>query len=275
MNSTETQESLSNINEYQNLARRTMGESYGGTPPEDVRLISSLVRIARITSVLYGMVEKSLAQKHPFDTAKLKVTKRLLADEVVKLLEGTPGYEVNFPADKFGEFVAACGLVSEACEVLSSVVPATPTSLSELPLEMFKPASRPKDTVGELGDVQWYLANICTQEGLASGQTLQANIDKLSTRYQGEGFTPAESISRKDFGNNVFEISHTGDVFTILNDDGGAINSETELVLLIDDTKQRALFFRLVDGNYQFESNFGWKKWVAFYKLHEKRLSGQ
>ncbi len=48
----------------------------------------------------------------------------------------------------------------------------------------------------ELGDVLWYLAAICTAEGLSLGDVADANIAKLRARYP-EGFTSEKSQNRK------------------------------------------------------------------------------
>ena len=37
---------------------------------------------------------------------------------------------------------------------------------------------------GELGDVLWYLAQICTELGLTLGEVADANLEKLASRQQ-------------------------------------------------------------------------------------------
>lgn len=51
----------------------------------------------------------------------------------------------------------------------------------------------------ELGDVLWYIAEACTATGLQLSDVMQANIDKLNTRYA-DGHTPEASIARVDVG---------------------------------------------------------------------------
>lgn len=49
----------------------------------------------------------------------------------------------------------------------------------------------------ELGDVLWYVAELCAAAGLSMGDVAARNIDKLRTRYP-EGFSESRSIERQD-----------------------------------------------------------------------------
>ena len=49
----------------------------------------------------------------------------------------------------------------------------------------------------ELGDVAWYLAALCTVLHADLGDVMQANIDKLRTRYP-NGYASADSVRRVD-----------------------------------------------------------------------------
>lgn len=49
----------------------------------------------------------------------------------------------------------------------------------------------------ELGDVLWYVAALCSKAGIDMGEVMQANIEKLKTRYP-EGFTSTASQQRVD-----------------------------------------------------------------------------
>ena len=48
----------------------------------------------------------------------------------------------------------------------------------------------------ELGDVLWYLADICTKFGVSLDEVAQLNIDKLKKRYP-SGFSVEASVNRK------------------------------------------------------------------------------
>lgn len=47
----------------------------------------------------------------------------------------------------------------------------------------------------ELGDLMWYIANICNMNGWDLRDIMQTNIDKLSSRYP-EKFTEENAINR-------------------------------------------------------------------------------
>lgn len=49
----------------------------------------------------------------------------------------------------------------------------------------------------ELGDVMWYVAEICESLDFSLDDVLINNIDKLQKRFK-NGFTKEESINRKD-----------------------------------------------------------------------------
>jgi len=53
----------------------------------------------------------------------------------------------------------------------------------------------------ELGDVAWYIAELCTAHGWCMDEVLSANIQKLKTRYP-EKFTTEASINRVDVDHN-------------------------------------------------------------------------
>lgn len=54
-----------------------------------------------------------------------------------------------------------------------------------------------RDTlVKELGDVLWYVAEICSTVGVDMADVAQRNIDKLRARYP-EGFSTERSINRE------------------------------------------------------------------------------
>jgi NTP pyrophosphatase (non-canonical NTP hydrolase) len=49
----------------------------------------------------------------------------------------------------------------------------------------------------ELGDIQWYWANMCTELGFSASAIMEANIEKLRARYP-QGFSSADSLARRD-----------------------------------------------------------------------------
>lgn len=55
----------------------------------------------------------------------------------------------------------------------------------------------PDELAGELGDLLWYVAALCTKFDLDLSDVMQRNIDKLKQRFP-NGFTSADSIARVD-----------------------------------------------------------------------------
>ena len=51
--------------------------------------------------------------------------------------------------------------------------------------------------VKELGDVLWYVADLCTLRGISLEEVARVNIEKLRKRYP-DGFTTAASVARVD-----------------------------------------------------------------------------
>ena len=49
----------------------------------------------------------------------------------------------------------------------------------------------------ELGDVMWYVAEVCEALDLSMDEVMETNITKLSNRFK-NGFTKEESINRKE-----------------------------------------------------------------------------
>lgn len=51
--------------------------------------------------------------------------------------------------------------------------------------------------MNELGDVMWYVAEICEAMDCSLDDVLECNIEKLKKRFK-DGFSVEESINRKD-----------------------------------------------------------------------------
>lgn len=82
---------------------------------------------------------------------------------------------------------AVMGLCGESGEV-SDIVKKHLFQGHELDVEKIKK---------ELGDVLWYIAEMCEALDLELDKVMEANIEKLSKRFK-EGFTVEESINRKE-----------------------------------------------------------------------------
>lgn len=51
----------------------------------------------------------------------------------------------------------------------------------------------------EIGDLLWFIAELCTVNEMSMDDVAQANIDKLRKRYP-EGFDAERSVHRKEYG---------------------------------------------------------------------------
>ena len=102
-----------------------------------------------------------------------------------RTFRGTVDFEVS-PEDQ-SIIWHALGLVGEAGEVAETVKKGI---LHQHGLDREK-------LTKELGDVCWYIAALCTNLGVDLGEVMEANIEKLRTRYP-NGFKPKDSIARVD-----------------------------------------------------------------------------
>ena len=55
----------------------------------------------------------------------------------------------------------------------------------------------PDEITKELGDVLWYVAEICTATGVSMGEVAERNIAKLRARYPA-GFSSSKSLERDE-----------------------------------------------------------------------------
>jgi NTP pyrophosphatase (non-canonical NTP hydrolase) len=74
----------------------------------------------------------------------------------------------------------------------------------------------------ELGDIQWYVAGLCTKLGFDLGDVMYTNIEKLKVRFP-DGYEQEKTI----VGKRLDEINHEGDEIEILGSAGfGEMSSE-------------------------------------------------
>lgn len=76
---------------------------------------------------------------------------------------------------EFGLYGFALGLGGETGEVLDAIKKRELYERKDIPVEHIEE---------ELGDVMWYVANICTRYGLSLDGVLAKNVKKLNERYQ-------------------------------------------------------------------------------------------
>lgn len=76
---------------------------------------------------------------------------------------------------EFGLYGFALGLGGETGEVLDAIKKRELYERKDISIEHIEE---------ELGDVMWYVANICTRYGLSLDSVLAKNVKKLNERYQ-------------------------------------------------------------------------------------------
>ena len=76
---------------------------------------------------------------------------------------------------EFGLYGFALGLGGETGEVLDAIKKRELYERKDIPVEHIEE---------ELGDVMWYIANICTRYGISLDDVLVKNVKKLRERYQ-------------------------------------------------------------------------------------------
>ena len=76
---------------------------------------------------------------------------------------------------KIGLYGFALGLGGETGEVLDAIKKREFYEREDIPIEHIEE---------ELGDIMWYIANICTRYGISLDDVLAKNVKKLRERYQ-------------------------------------------------------------------------------------------
>ena len=175
---------------YQRLAARTliMEPDTMFTNEELAIMLAALELGARVGAAI-DYVKKSLCHRHGFDARELH---RLLCEMAVADIDlrvtSVGAYERReYQLSGNDQMLIWCalGLGGEAGEVMETI--------SKLPDGRYVSV----DLIKELGDNDWYNAAICTLIGVPMSDVMQANIDKLTKRYQ-NGYSSEESKKRVD-----------------------------------------------------------------------------
>jgi NTP pyrophosphatase (non-canonical NTP hydrolase) len=82
----------------------------------------------------------------------------------------------------------AVGVSGESGELLDAVKKAT----------IYKKALDLKNVIEELGDLEFYMEGLRSELGISREETLQANINKLSVRYNKGSFSNDQAQARAD-----------------------------------------------------------------------------
>lgn len=87
----------------------------------------------------------------------------------------------------WGFLISGLGIAGEAGEV-ADMIKKVVGHRHPMDLEKFKL---------ELGDVLWYVADLCTLAGFTMEEVMEANIEKLLKRYP-NGWNSEDSLARRD-----------------------------------------------------------------------------
>src|SRR5882724_267616 len=109
--------------------------------------------------------------------------------DMVKML-AKPGHEIlsEMSPDKMHLLHMVSKLCSEAGELMDAV---GKNCYYNKPLDM-------NNILEELGDIEFYLEGFRNKLGIFRKETLEANYDKLSKRYEGLKYTDKAAHERKD-----------------------------------------------------------------------------
>lgn len=127
----------------------------------------------------YQKLAAKTAGNHLFDEYKNKLM-ALGVDEAVATVVATE------LAQEKGVLVSTLGLGGEAGEFADMIKKQAGHGHKADPVKEKK----------ELGDILWYVADVCTKKGYDMGEVAALNIEKLKARYP-EGFSVEASQNRK------------------------------------------------------------------------------
>jgi NTP pyrophosphatase (non-canonical NTP hydrolase) len=115
-----------------------------------------------------------------------------LADEIEKkliergLTHNAARVAAEYFAEEKGLYVSTLGIAGEAGEFADLIKKQAGHGHASDPVKEKK----------ELGDILWYVADVCTKKGYDLGEVAALNIEKLKARYP-EGFSTEKSQNRK------------------------------------------------------------------------------
>lgn len=182
-----------NVDQYQKDAARTLIDEPDTTFTNDeLAIMLAALELGAAVGKVLDYVKKGICHRHGFDQKTLKDLIETCEDAgwalKIRHLSKVPPYTLSGNEQML--VWCALGLGGEAGEVMDSI--------SGLP----NGAIGGMELVKEQGDVAWYLASIATLMGVSLSDVMQANIQKLKTRFP-EGWGSQASIDRVDVERNA------------------------------------------------------------------------
>lgn len=178
-------------NEYQTLAARTLIDGPDFELEEKEKsLILRTVEVAEAVGSLADYLKKGIFHRHGLD---LSVVNGGLAKAGFSLKIYFWPLKINLTAPEVMLLWNTVGLIGEAGEI------------AKLAYEAILQGDTDRDKLKkEIGDCLWYLAALCTKVDLSLEDVMQANIEKLRTRYP-DGYSSEASKKRVDVENNQLD----------------------------------------------------------------------
>lgn len=183
--------------DYQRLASRTLiSEPDSKFTSNELAVMLAALELAARAGAVCDYLKKAICHRHGFDRRKL----RELLNEVIDMadVDVMAAYNVPLSAsvapDQQMLIWNALGVAGEAGEV------------AELTRQIEYGPVNANKIAEELGDLEWYIAALCTKLDVRMSTVMEHNIEKLRRRYP-EGYTSADSIARQDVHSNGQEAT--------------------------------------------------------------------
>ena len=175
-------------NTYQELAARTLISKPDTTfTNEELAIMSAALELGAAVGKVLEYIKKGICHRHGFD--RLDMNKKLtdVTRRAVNLMILDAPYQ-NLIISGNEQMILWCalGLGGEAGEIMEEASMIRHFDLFNV-----------EGMVKELGDNDWYNAALCTLIGVPMSDVMQANIDKLTKRYQ-NGYSSEDSKKRVD-----------------------------------------------------------------------------
>lgn len=176
-----------NATEYQKLAARTLIDKPDFELGRDeIRLLWEALELAVSATKIVEYLKKGLLHQHGIDSETLGDLIKAVLSQVEYIQSAYPFGFVPYGVSDENLMLLwnACGLIGESGEITNEIL----QTISQ---------HEPTILAKEIGDCSWYIAALCSKLNLDLGDVLEANINKLRTRYPA-GYNSQDSQNRVD-----------------------------------------------------------------------------
>ena len=181
-------------NDYQTQAARTLISEPDTTfTNEEIAIMLGALELGAKVGKVLEAVKKGICHRHGFDARVLHglLCEMAIADIDLRVTSVGANKRRDYQLSGNDQMLIWCalGLGGEAGEVMDEI--------SNLGNGVIDGTISPEALVKEYGDGLWYLAALCTLQGVPMSDVMQANIDKLMKRFP-EGWGSEASKARVD-----------------------------------------------------------------------------